>query len=82
MNSHERLSINCSTLHVALPVLDKRKAVIIPCFRQRFSTLPDPQSVQKLEAVKMFSLTIAETTVGLSLSTYCWKALPEQNVNV
>ena len=40
-------------------------------------TLPDLQSVQKLEAVQMFLLTIAETTVGLSLSlsTYRWKAL-------
>ena len=30
----------------------------------------------------MFLLTISETSVGLSLSIYHWKALPEQNVNM
>ena len=30
----------------------------------------------------MFLLAISETTVGLSLSTYHWKALPEQNINM
>ena len=39
------------------------------------------KSVQELQEIKMFSLAISETTVGLSLSRYRWKALPEQNIN-
>ena len=30
----------------------------------------------------MFLLAISETSVGLSLSIYRWKALPEQNINM
>ena len=33
-------------------------------------------------AVKMLSLAISEATVGLSLSIYCWKALPGKNRNM
>ena len=42
---------------------------------------PRLQPVQKLEAAKMFLLAISETTVELSLFTYRWKALPEQQIN-
>ena len=38
--------------------------------------------VQKLEAHSMFLPAISETSVGLSLSIYRWKTLPEQNVNI
>ena len=30
----------------------------------------------------MFLLAISETTVGLSLSIYHWKVVPEQNINM
>ena len=38
--------------------------------------------VQKLGAVKMFVLAISEAIVGLSLSVYYWKGLPERNMNM
>ena len=36
----------------------------------------------KLDAAKIVSVSISETTVGLLLSRYRWKALPEQNMNM
>ena len=40
------------------------------------------KSVQTLKALKMFPLAISEATVGLSLSVYRRKALPERNMNM
>ena len=43
----------------------------------------DDLSLSKNEMLlKFFLVTTSESTIGLSLSIYCWKALCEQNMNM
>ena len=64
------IDINCSSL-------EKKN-----CHTQHEFEIKLGKSVQNSEALKMSSLAIFETTVGLSLSIYRWKALPEKNINI
>ena len=47
-----------------------------------FFNVDIPQFVQKLDAVKMFLLSISETFIALLLSIYRWKALSEQKIYI